>query len=103
MKVSDFLTAKGLFAAATLSLCGNAFAVAFPGPDTFGYTGTEITNNLRDIRSTGTNVPLLHPSAFLSTSMGIHTLIPSYLPTASCRSTRHPEVAVVREMFLVTL
>ncbi len=36
----------------------NVFAVDFPGPDSFGYTGTSIPLNLRDISSTGTNVGL---------------------------------------------
>lgn len=34
----------------------NVFAVDFPGPDSFGYTGALIPLNLRDISTTGTDV-----------------------------------------------
>jgi hypothetical protein len=54
---------KALFAALALAattalLGGPANATSFPGPDGAGYTGTTITNNLRDISSSGTFVSL---------------------------------------------
>jgi hypothetical protein len=36
----------------------NVYAVPFPGPDSFGYTGTAIPLNLRDVSVTGTDVGL---------------------------------------------
>ncbi len=33
-------------------------ATDFPGPDAFGYVGTTVPFNLRDVSATGTNVPL---------------------------------------------
>ncbi len=47
-----------LLLAALLILPVNVFAAAFPGPDNFGYTGTAIPLNLRDISTTGTDVGL---------------------------------------------
>ena len=41
-----------------LSAAGVANAAAFPGPDTFGYSGTMIPFNLRDVSGTGANIGL---------------------------------------------
>jgi hypothetical protein len=41
-----------------LGLSGPVSATLFPGPDTFGYTGTVITPTLRDISASGTFVGL---------------------------------------------
>lgn len=58
MKITSKFNFGALIMTATLMVCGNASAVPFPGPDTFGYLGAEIGSNLRDIRSTGTQFSL---------------------------------------------
>ena len=45
-----------LCGAILLLLPSTSWAVDFPGPDSFGYRGSEITFNLRDISTTGTDV-----------------------------------------------
>ncbi len=45
-------------AVSLLGINTQALAVPFPGPDAFGYTGSEIGNNLRNISSTGTQFSL---------------------------------------------
>jgi hypothetical protein len=46
------------FSVAILGCVGSANSVPFPGPDAFGYEGKEITNNIRDVRVTGTRLAL---------------------------------------------
>jgi hypothetical protein len=51
--------AAAVTVAGMLSSAAPARATAFPGPDDFGYTGSAIGFDLRDVSSTGTFVPLL--------------------------------------------
>ncbi len=39
-------------------VAGPASAIPFPGPDAFGYTGSEILFNLRDVSATGSDIGL---------------------------------------------
>lgn len=41
-----------------LSISGTSYAVGFPGPDSFGYEGSTIPLNLRDVSTTGNDVGL---------------------------------------------
>jgi len=49
-----WLSALAMMAALLLSVNASAVPLPATGPDAFGYSGSAITNNLRDISSTGT-------------------------------------------------
>ncbi len=58
MKRRATATCAATAVAAMVALSGPAAATPFPGPDGFGYTGTAIPVNLRNVSGSGTFVPL---------------------------------------------
>lgn len=67
-----FASTVSAIAVLGLTTAQPAAAVSFPGPDAFGYRGTEIANNLRDISASGTFLPLNDDAVSGAISLGFN-------------------------------